>query len=118
MLKYNALQNLLFEKVDRDDTTKESLEAFYTESEYLCESIEYGLFAIGKMMEHLGHFADEEKQNFNDKALDNATVRQLGGLIQANAYLLNALRDSAGNAEFHLSNMKALAMQKGGKDNA
>ncbi|OOF52405.1 hypothetical protein [Rodentibacter trehalosifermentans] len=118
MLKHCAIRNALFEKVDRDDTTKESLEAFRNESENLCKTIEYGLFAIGRMMEHLGIFADEEKQDFNDQALDNATVRQLGGLIQANAYLLNALRDSAGNAEFHLSNMKALAMLKGGKDNA
>ncbi|OOF51008.1 hypothetical protein BKK54_04765 [Rodentibacter genomosp. 1] len=111
MLKYNAIQNILFEKVDSDETTKETLEAIRNESEYLCESIEYGLFAVGKMMEHLGIFADEKEQNFNDQALNNATVRQLGGLIQANAYLLNVLRDSAGNAEFHLSNMK------GGKGN-
>ncbi|MCQ9121948.1 hypothetical protein [Rodentibacter pneumotropicus] len=106
MLKYNAIQCTLFEKVDRDDTSKESLETIRNESENLCESIEYGLFAIGKMMEDLGNLTDERKQNFSHNALDNATVRQLGGLICANAYLLNALRDSAGNAEFHLSNMK------------
>lgn len=105
MLKHNAIQNVLFEKVDSDDTGKESLEAIRSESENLCESIEYGLFAIGKMMEHLGYFADE-KQDFNNKALDNSTVRHLGGLIQANAYLLNTLRDSAGNADYHLNNMK------------
>ncbi|AOF52575.1 hypothetical protein BKG91_00160 [Rodentibacter caecimuris] len=106
MLKYNAIQCTLFEKVDSDDTTKESLEAIRTESEHLCESIEHGLFAIGKMMEHLGFFADEKEQNFSNQALDNRSIRQLGGLISANAYLLNALRDSASNAEFHLSNMK------------
>ncbi|OOF57652.1 hypothetical protein [Rodentibacter genomosp. 2] len=106
MLNHNAIQCALFEKVDSDETTKESLEAIRNESENLCESIEYGLFAIGKMMEHLGSLTDEREQNFSHNALDNTTVRHLGGLIQANAYLLNALRDSAGNAEFHLSNMK------------
>ncbi len=106
MLKHNTIQNILFEKVDSDDTSKESLETIRTESENLCESIEYGLFAIGKMMEHLGYFADEEKQDFNNKALDNSTVRQLGGLIQANAYLLNSLRSSASNADYHLNNMR------------
>ncbi|OOF38215.1 hypothetical protein BKK47_09965 [Rodentibacter mrazii] len=91
--------------------SEKDLKALRNESENLCESIEYGLFAVGKMMEHLGSLTDEREQNFSHNALDNATVRHLGGLIQANAYLLNVLRDSAGNAEFHLSNMK------GGKGN-
>ncbi len=103
MLNYNAIQTVLIEKIDSAKLSEERLKEYRSESELLCEKIENGLFAIGIMMEHLGIFADEEKQNFSDQALNNRAVTQLGGLICANAYLLNTLRDTAANATFYLN---------------
>ncbi|OOF64739.1 hypothetical protein BKL51_06800 [Rodentibacter sp. Ppn85] len=107
--------NQLNKHSEIDPMSKEDLKALRNESKNLCESIEYGLFHLGDMMANLGYLADSE-QDFSHCAMNNDNVKHIGGLIKANAYLLNALRETAGLAEYHLSNMKA-SMLKGGKDN-
>lgn len=82
---------------------KEDLKAFRNESENLCESIEYGLMNLGDMMLRLGFLADDKDQNSDHVAMTNDNAKHIGGLIKANAYLLNALRESAELAEYYLS---------------
>ena len=82
--------------------TKKDLESLRNESEMLCESIEYGLMHLGDLMQTLGNLADTE-QDFTHKAMSNDNVKHIGGLIKANAYLLNALRETASLSEYYLA---------------
>jgi hypothetical protein len=78
------------------------LKALCNESEMLCESIEYGLMHLGDLMQILGNLADTE-QDFTREAMSNDNVKHIGGLIKANAYLLNALRETASLSEYYLA---------------
>ena len=82
--------------------SKEGLTALRNESEMLCESIEYGLMHLGDLMQTLGNLADTE-QDFTREAMSNDNVKHIGGLIKANAYLLNALRETASLSEYYLA---------------
>ena len=84
------------------ETTKKDLESLRSESENLCESIEYGLMHLGDLMQTLGNLADTE-QDFTRQAMSNDNVKHIGGLIKANAYLLNALRETASLSEYYLA---------------
>jgi len=79
--------------------SKEKLTDLCNESEMLCESIEYGLMHLGDLMQTLGNLADTE-QDFTREAMSNDNVKHIGGLIKANAYLLNALRETASLRKF------------------
>ena len=102
MYDYYAIQVVLHEVVDGDNTSDETLKNIRTESELLCESIEYGLMQLGDMMSRLGFLADSE-QDIDDRAMSNDNVKHIGGLIRANGYLLTTLRNAAINATFHLN---------------
>ncbi|TPH21794.1 hypothetical protein EUX48_07365 [Haemophilus haemolyticus] len=78
------------------------LKALRNETENLCESIEYGLMHLGDLMQTLGNLADTE-QDFTREAMSNDNVKHIGGLIKANAYLLNALRETASLSEYYLA---------------
>jgi hypothetical protein len=80
---------------------EQGLRDLRNESEQLCESIEYGLFHLGDMMSRLGFLADAD-QDVDNVAMNNDNVKHIGGLIKANAYLLNALRETAGLADVYL----------------
>ena len=82
--------------------SKEKLTDLSNESEMLCESIEYGLMHLGDLMQTLGNLADTE-QDFTREAMSNDNVKHIGGLIKANAYLLNALRETASLSEYYLA---------------
>lgn len=82
--------------------SKEGLTALRNESEMLCESIEYGLMHLGDLMQTLGNLADTE-QDFTREAMSNDNVKHIGGLIKANAYLFNALRETASLSEYYLA---------------
>ena len=82
--------------------SKEKLTDLFNESEMLCESIEYGLMYLGDLMQTLGNLADTE-QDFTREAMSNDNVKHIGGLIKANAYLLNALRETASLSEYYLA---------------
>ncbi len=82
--------------------SKENLTDLRNESEMLCESIEYGLMHLGDLMQTLGNLADTE-QDFTREAMSNDNVKHIGGLIKANAYLLNALRETASLSEYYLA---------------
>lgn len=82
--------------------SKEKLTDLCNESEMLCESIEYGLMHLGDLMQTLGNLADTE-QDFTREAMSNDNVKHIGGLIKANAYLLNALRETASLSEYYLA---------------
>ena len=53
-------------------------------------------------MQTLGNLADTE-QDFTREAMSNDNVKHIGGLIKANAYLLNALRETASLSEYYLA---------------
>ena len=76
--------------------SKKKLTDLRSETENLCEYIEYDL------MQTLGNLADTE-QDFTRKAMSNDNVKHIGGLIKANAYLLNALRETASLSEYYLA---------------
>ena len=82
--------------------SKEKLKDLRSESENLCESIEYGLMHLGDLMQTLGNLADTE-QDFTREAMSNDNVKHIGGLIKANAYLLNALRETASLSKYYLA---------------
>ena len=82
--------------------SKKKLTDLHNESENLCESIEYGLMHLGDLMQTLGNLADTE-QDFTREAMSNDNVKHIGGLIKANAYLLNALRETASLSEYYLA---------------
>ena len=82
--------------------SKEKLTDLRNESEMLCESIEYGLMHLGDLMQTLGNLADTE-QDFTREAMSNDNVKHIGGLIKANAYLLNALRETASLSKYYLA---------------
>lgn len=82
--------------------SKKKLTGLRSESENLCESIEYGLMHLGDLMQTLGNLADTE-QDFTREAMSNDNVKHIGGLIKANAYLLNALRETASLSEYYLA---------------
>ena len=82
--------------------SKEKLTDLRSESENLCEAIEYGLIHLGDLMQTLGNLADTE-QDFTRQAMSNDNVKHIGGLIKANAYLLNALRETASLSEYYLA---------------
>ena len=102
MLSYDAIQIALQDVVNSNDVSKQTLEKIRTESECLCESIEYGLMELGDMISRLGHFADS-KQDFDNRAMSNDNVKHIGALIQANAYFLNTLRNVSTEATYHLN---------------
>lgn len=102
MLSYGTIQMALNDVVDRDDIDEMELIKLHTESECLCESIEYGLMELGDMISRLGHFADS-KQDFDNRAMSNDNVKHIGALIQTNAYFLNTLRNVSAQATFHLN---------------
>ena len=101
-LQERAAQNTLNKRRTLDRLDKADLRDLCNESENLCESIEYGLMHLGEMMSLLGYFA-ESKQDFSNVAMSNDNIKHIGGLIQANAYLLNALRETAELSEFYLA---------------
>lgn len=82
--------------------SKKKLTDLRSESENLCECIEYGLMHLGDLMQTLGNLADTE-QDFTREAMSNDNVKHIGGLIKANAYLLNALRETASLSEYYLA---------------
>ena len=102
MLSYGTIQMALNDVVDRDDIDEMELIKLRTESECLCESIEYGLMELGDMISRLGFFAESE-QNFDHQAMSNDNVKHIGALIQANAYFLNTLRNVSTDATYHLN---------------
>ena len=102
MLSYGTIQMALNDVVDRDDIDEMELIKLRTESECLCESIEYGLMELGDMISRLGFFAESE-QTFDRQAMSNDNVKHIGALIQANAYFLNTLRETAIQAAEHIS---------------
>ena len=83
------------------------LKALRNESEMLCESIEYGLMHLGDLMQTLGNLADTE-QDFTREAMSNDNVKHIGGLIKANAYLLNALRETAELSDYYIPENKGV----------
>ena len=87
--------------------SKEGLKALRNESEMLCESIEYGLMHLGDLMQTLGNLADTE-QDFTREAMSNDNVKHIGGLIKANAYLLNALRETAELSDYYIPENKGV----------
>ena len=95
MLSYDAIQIALQDVVNSNDVSKQTLEKIRTESECLCESIEYGLMELGDMVSRLGHF--------DNRAMSNDNVKHIGALIQANAYFLNTLRNVSTEATYHLN---------------
>lgn len=102
MLSYDAIQIALQDVVNSNDVSEQALEKIRTESECLCESIEYGLMELGNMISRLGFFA-ESKQTFDRQAMSNDNVKHIGALIQANAYFLNTLRETAIQATEHIN---------------
>ncbi len=102
MLSYGAIQMALNDVVDRDDIDEMELIKLRSESETLCETIEFGLMELGDMISRLGHFAESE-QNFDRQAMSNDNVKHIGALIQANAYFLNTLRNVSTEATYHLN---------------
>ena len=87
--------------------TKKDLESLRSESEMLCESIEYGLYHLGDLMQTLGYLADEEN-DMTRQAMDNDNVKHIGGLLKANAYLLNALRETAELVDYYIPENKVV----------
>lgn len=83
------------------------LKALRNETENLCEYIEYRLMHLGDLMQTLGNLADTE-QDFTRKAMSNDNVKHIGGLIKANAYLLNALRETAELADYYIPENKGV----------
>ena len=61
MLSYDAIQIALQDVVNSNDVSEQTLEKIRTESECLCESIEYGLMELGDMISRLGFFAESEQ---------------------------------------------------------
>lgn len=102
MLSYGTIQMALNDVVDRDDIDEMELIKLRSESETLCETIEFGLMELGDMISRLGHFADS-KQDFDNQAMSNDNVKHIGALIQANAYFLNTLRNVSTEATYHLN---------------
>ena len=102
MLSYDAIKIVLQDVVNSNGVSKETLEKIRTESECLCGTIEYGLMELGDMISRLGFFAESE-QNFDHQAMSNDNVKHIGALIQANAYFLNTLRETAIQAAEHIS---------------
>ncbi len=102
MLSYDAIQIALQDVVNSNDVSEQTLEKIRTESECLCESIEYGLMELGDMISRLGFFAESE-QTFARHAMSNDNVKHIGALIQANAYFLNTLREASIQATYHLN---------------
>ena len=102
MLSYGAIQMALNDVVDRDDIDEMELIKLRSESETLCETIEFGLMELGDMISRLGFFAESE-QNFDRQAMSNDNVKHIGALIQANAYFLNTLRNVSTEATYHLN---------------
>lgn len=82
--------------------SKKKLTDLRSETENLCEYIEYGLMHLGDLMQTLGNLADTE-QDFTREAMSNDNVKHIGELIKANAYLLNALRETASLSEYYLA---------------
>lgn len=98
-----SILTALMTYTDSDDLQPESLKDLRAESQNLCESIEYGLMHLGEMMTVLGNLADEKEQNFTHEAMSNDNVKHIGGLIKANAYLLNCLRETTAQATFNIN---------------
>lgn len=99
MAGFNDINNY---KQIPEPMSKKELTDLRSESENLCESIEYGLMHLGDLMQTLGNLADTE-QDFTRQAMSNDNVKHIGGLIKANAYLLNALRETASLSEYYLA---------------
>lgn len=102
MLSYGTIQMALNDVVARDDIDEMELIKLRSESETLCETIEFGLMALGDMVSRLGYFADS-KQDFDNRAMSNDNVKHIGALIQANAYFLNTLRNVSAGATYNLN---------------
>ena len=56
MLSYGTIQMALNDVVARDDIDEMELIKLRSESETLCETIEFGLMELGDMISRLGHF--------------------------------------------------------------
>lgn len=102
-MRNQSIFSALMAYTDSDGLHPVSLKNLRAESQNLCEFIEYGLMHLGEMMETLGNLADEKAQNFTHKAMSNDDVKHIGGLIKANAYLLNCLRETTAQATFNLN---------------
>ena len=61
--------------------------------------------AFGSYSNHI--FSDTE-QDFTREAMSNDNVKHIGGLIKANAYLLNALRETAELADYYIPENKGV----------
>ena len=76
MLSYDAIQIALQDVVNSNDVSEQTLEKIRTESECLCESIEYGLMELGNMISRLGLFS-ESKQTFDRQAMSKEKVKNI-----------------------------------------
>ena len=101
-LQERASQNINNPYKTLEQVNERDLIALRNEADNLCESIEYGLMHLGEMMQTLGYLADEDN-DVTRKAISNDNAKHIGGLIKANAYLLNALRETAGLSEYYLA---------------
>lgn len=101
-----SIQIALDSYVNSDDLHADMLKALRNETEIMSEQIELGLLHLGEMMETLGNLANEKAQNFTHKAMSNDNVKHIGGLIQANAYMLYCLRNTTLQANDYLTGAK------------
>ena len=111
-----SIQCALTVYTNSDEISRETLDEIQVESNNLCEAIEYGLMELGDLIQKLGYLADE-KQNFTNQAMSNANVKHIGGLIKANAYLLNALRETNGFTQYHLTGGLKGALEREARNN-
>lgn len=80
----NSLENL----------TPDELQKAEQDFENRCERIEYGLQAIGAMMQSLSYFAQCPDQDYSHEPLSVQHVANIGGLILESGKLLSTFRES------------------------
>lgn len=87
-----------------DTLTFEELKKVERDLEHRCERIEYGLQAIGAMMQSLSYFAQCPDQDYSREPLSVQHVADLGGLILESGKLLTAFREGQANAAYYQAN--------------
>lgn len=90
----NSLENL----------TPDELQKAERDFENRCERIEYGLQAIGAMMQSLSYFAQCPDQDYSREPLSVQHVANIGGLILESGKLLTAFREGQANAAYYQAN--------------
>lgn len=78
--------------------TPQELEQAEKELNNRCERLEYGLMAIGEMLQSLSYFAQCPEQDYSKEALSLANVAHIGGMLFENAKLLNTFREAQAEA--------------------